>query len=941
MYVPERVLRGRDEELELLNAAVHATEEGSGSLVLIEGMAGIGKSVLIDEVVRAARRSKCRVATGRADELDQITPMGALLSGLCTGPRPLVTSDDLGGAPMGDQRMWMLDRLTAVLESEASRRPLVITVDDLQWADQATWLAVRALPERLFTLPILWVLARRPNPSPAPLAAAWRRLADGAAAVLHLGPIDGEAVAALTADLVGFPPSRELTRELSRAGGNPFYVAQLLHRFAESGALDISTGAARLRRGPPTGEVGALLPHLGSLSPEARRLVGIGAVLGQRFPLDVAAAMLGQPAGALVGAVAECREAQVLEDANDSLAFRHDLLREAAYAELPEPVRVALHRDAARILTAQGASSLEVAPHLARGARPGDAAAVIGLRSAATELLGTNPSAAADLALRAHELTPREDPGRAATGAAAVDALGWAGRLGEAEALGQQIRLEGGLDPVSEATIEIGIRRSWRQSVSRAYERPVPDRLVNDPLVPATLRISLLSFGRSSSTEDDSSDSARRMASLRAEAEASGDASGANLAVSDTWEAQVVTDTFQGRLTEALAGARAAVAWATERGLARWGRGFVFCLAHVLLALDRFDEAMETFQAADRGAQAIGATAIITMNEAMRGTAFLAAGRLDDAAAAAESARQMAEDFGLAWLWAVSSVVLGEVAFTQGDMAGAAAHAELVEPLVQDRTAPPETAWLSALLADAEGHPRRAVVALERAMETLLDGDYRLVIHKAERFPQLVSICRRAGRADLATAVSDRAAALAALNPTTSSFSGVAAHSRGLLERDGAMLAEAVQLLRGCSRPLALAAALEDAGAAKAAAGDDRQAVAELSEAYDISVGCDAHRVAARLRRELRSVGVVKRAAAVARPAVGWESLTEAEIAVVRLVAGGASSRAVAERLFLSVNTVNTHLRHVFTKLGIRSRVELARVVFQHDQGDGGGRVTT
>jgi DNA-binding CsgD family transcriptional regulator len=74
---------------------------------------------------------------------------------------------------------------------------------------------------------------------------------------------------------------------------------------------------------------------------------------------------------------------------------------------------------------------------------------------------------------------------------------------------------------------------------------------------------------------------------------------------------------------------------------------------------------------------------------------------------------------------------------------------------------------------------------------------------------------------------------------------------------------------------------------------------------------------------------------------VGWESLTEAEIAVVRLVAGGASSRAVAERLFLSINTVNTHLRHVFTKLGIRSRVELARVVFQHDQRDGGGSVTT
>ena len=146
-----------------------------------------------------------------------------------------------------------------------------------------------------------------------------------------------------------------------------------------------------------------------------------------------------------------------------------------------------------------------------------------------------------------------------------------------------------------------------------------------------------------------------------------------------------------------------------------------------------------------------------------------------------------------------------------------------------------------------------------------------------------------------------------------------------------ALESEAVRLLRGCSRPLALAAALEDAGAAKAA-GDTQQAAAELSEAYDICVGCGAERASARIRRRLRSVGVIKRAAAVARPAVGWDSLTEAEIAVVRLVAQGESSRAVAERLFLSVNTVNTHLRHVFGKLGIRSRVELARIVFEHEQ---------
>ena len=926
--VPERVLHGRDRERELLIAAVQAVEEGSSGVVLVEGMAGIGKSVLLDEVARAARRGHCRLAQGRADELDQITPLGALLDGLCAAPRPIVSRDEFRGAGVSDQRMWMIDRLQSVLEAEASRRALAITVDDLQWADHASWLAISSLPQRLFGSPILWVLARRPNPSSPPLSTAWRRLSDGGATMIQLGPIDDEAVAAMAVDRIGSRPGPELARELARAGGNPFYVDQLVNRLLDSGAVEVGAGVARLRRrGLHREKQTTVVPHLGSLSPGARRLVTIGAVLGQRFPLTVAAEMLGLPAGALVDDVADCREAQVLEVVGDSMAFRHDLLREAAYAELPEPMRVALHRDAARLLASHGASTIEVAPHLARGAGAGDAAAVTGLRNAATELLGRNPSAAADLAVRAIELTPRDDPGRAETGAFAVEALGWAGRLGEAEALGEQIRLEGGLDPVLEATIELGIRRSWTQSVTRPQERPVPERLLNDPLLPASLRISLLCLGEFSLMVDDLSNSARRIASLRAEA----DASGADMPISDTWQAQVMADWCQGKLADALAGARASVAWAAGRGLGPLGSGFNFSLGYVLFALDRLDEAMETFQLADQGARAIGATMVITLNETVRGAAFLAAGRLDDASAAAESARQMAEDFGLAWLVAQSSVVLGEVALTRGDMGSAGLHAERVEPLVQDRTAPPDMAWLSGVLADAGGDSRRALIVLERAFENLLAGDYRMVVHQAERLPRLVSICGRAGRSDLANAVSDRAHALAALNPTTPLFGGVAAHCRGLVERDSEVLRGAVQLLRGCSRPLALAAALEDAGDAQAAEGQGQQAAVELSEAYDISVRCDAQRAAARIRRGLRSVGIVKRAVAVARPTVGWESLTKAELLVVQLVAAGESSRAVAEQLFLSINTVNTHLRHVFAKLGVRSRVELSRVVFEHE----------
>jgi predicted ATPase len=135
-----------------LIAAVQAVEEGSTGVVFVEGMAGIGKSVLLDEVARAARRGHCHLAHGRADELDQITPLGALLDGLCAAPRPIVSRDEVRGAGVSDQRMWMIDRLQSVLEAEAeaSRRAFVITVDDLQWADHATWLAISSLPQRLF-----------------------------------------------------------------------------------------------------------------------------------------------------------------------------------------------------------------------------------------------------------------------------------------------------------------------------------------------------------------------------------------------------------------------------------------------------------------------------------------------------------------------------------------------------------------------------------------------------------------------------------------------------------------------------------------------------------------------------------------------------------------------------------------------------------------------
>jgi DNA-binding CsgD family transcriptional regulator/tetratricopeptide (TPR) repeat protein len=928
-FVPT-MLRGRDGELSRLSAMVDAVVSNRSGVAVVEGMAGIGKSALLEEVARIGDGAGCGVAAGGADELDRISPMGGLLGALRSGQPPVLTPGDLDGLPAADQRLLVLDRLYTILEVEAARRPLVITLDDLQWADDATLLAVGSLPLRLFSVPILWVLARRTSPASAPLETALGRLRDAGATTLRLGPIDEAAVATVVQDLVGSPPARPLATELRRAAGNPFYVAQLIQRLVATSGLEVRNGQAHLVDPDSSVDLAATITsHVASLSDPACRLLEIGSVLGREFLLTTVAELLNQPVGQLVAAVAECQRAQLLSDDGDLLVFNHDLVREAVYQQVPRSVRAALHGDVARLLLAQDATLLEAAPHLALGSRRGDTVAIDTLATVATDLLGRNPTAAADLAHRAFDLVPPGDPRRAAIGGLAADALGRAGRLGEAERLGDAILAEGHVDPATEAMIELAIRRSWAQAAAGPYPRPLPEHLLNSPDLPPALRAGLLGLDAVAAHFDDLAGAADRLSAIRTEAETSG----ADFAIATARIAQTVVQLYGGHLTDSLDGARTGAIWADEGGeysLRR--RGFPYAVACALYALDRLDEALEAFQAADREASRTGATFLSALNEAVRGQALLAAGRLEDAEAAAQSARQLAEDLRAGPPLGESLRVLGEVAIARGDFVAAAHWAAQLEPLLKNRLASPVAWWMPALLADVDGDSTRAVRVLEPEMERLATGDFRLVVLDSDRFPILMSLLLRADRRSWAGTVISAAERLTVLNPANSMLEGVLAHCRGILEQDRRLLADAVDLLGRSQRPLALAVASEDLGMLCIGVGDRAEGIRALSVAFDISTHCGAERQAGRLRRALRQVGVVKRSATVARPTAGWESLTEAEITVARRVAEGQTSRAVAEQLFVSTNTVNSHLRHVFTKLGVRSRVELVRALLDHDK---------
>ena len=165
-------------------------------------------------------------------------------------------------------------------------------------------------------------------------------------------------------------------------------------------------------------------------------------------------------------------------------------------------------------------------------------------------------------------------------------------------------------------------------------------------------------------------------------------------------------------------------------------------------------------------------------------------------------------------------------------------------------------------------------------------------------------------------------------NATAPLYHACALHAQGLIERDSAMLTNAAEQLRHSPRHLAVAAAWEDAAEALLQDGARDQGIACLRASIAAWERAGASRDETRVRARLRELGVHRRArvaGAKIRPVTGWGSLTVAENRVARLAAQGRTNKQIAEQLYLSPYTVATHLKHIFTKLEVTSRVELAR----------------
>jgi tetratricopeptide (TPR) repeat protein len=197
-----------------------------------------------------------------------------------------------------------------------------------------------------------------------------------------------------------------------------------------------------------------------SLLPEGTlEALRAASILGSSFALTDLSSVAGRSVADLSAVLAEAIRARIVEDDGDRLRFRHDLIREAIYQDLPTGMRVGLHREAGRRLAASGAAALRVAEHLARGAGTGDAEAIAWLTRAAREAASRSPAVAADLLERAVGLADPADPGRDRLLAERAGALMWSGRLPDAEAICRSL-LDRDHDPSVEASARLLLART-------------------------------------------------------------------------------------------------------------------------------------------------------------------------------------------------------------------------------------------------------------------------------------------------------------------------------------------------------------------------------------------------------------------------------------------------------------------------------------------------
>jgi ATP/maltotriose-dependent transcriptional regulator MalT len=356
-------------------------------------------------------------------------------------------------------------------------------------------------------------------------------------------------------------------------------------------------------------------------------------------------------------------------------------------------------------------------------------------------------------------------------------------------------------------------------------------------------------------------------------------------------------------------------------------------MVRALIAADGFEEATALCAAVRQAAEKLGGAWPEPLWYGCRAELLAAGGRLEDARVEAEAALRLAERSAPRDS-VPARVVLARISIHQGDLATASEQLRWCERLVAGDPSADEAGlnWALAQFHAASGRPAMMVQTLIN-VEGQVTTDPMLFAEAPTAAATLVRLAGQVGLGAEAEQAVEVARRITECNPAVQSLAAGAEHAKGVLRDDAEALQRAAEFYRLAARPLAAGSALEDAARVEQGTRNKKtRAVWLLESARDLYRDCGAERDMARVQKKLRRLGVRNvRGLTADRPKSGWESLTRAELRVVRAIVDGRTNREAAGILFLSPHTVDSHLRRVFSKLDINSRVELTKHFVAHE----------
>jgi DNA-binding CsgD family transcriptional regulator len=934
------LLVGRDDELSRLAAWIREVAGGRGRAVLVDGEPGIGKSALARAGCAAAVDAGCQVFWGAGDELGQALPLLPLLDALritqvTRDPRRDAISELLGGGAVAgkgaDLAAAAAEQLIALVDELCQDGPAVLVVDELQWADRTTVAVWSRLARSVRQLPLLLIGVLRPVPRRDDLRSLYRIV--GPAERLRLGRLAEPAVLELVAALAGGRPGDELARLADDAAGNPLYLTELLDALARSSCLAVDTAGVVELTGAATPDSlpEAIADRLGFLSEAARTVLRAAALLGDGFSVADLATVTDCSLADLLPALDEARAAGVLVAAGDDLGFRHPLIRKALYDEMPTAVRIAWHQVAASALAEARAPVERVARQLLPMVSTTDSRvpvppwAVRWLLDVATPLIGQAPVAAVALLRRAVRDAPLDDAVTGALAGRLADAYYRVGNVAQAERIACRA-----LDRVRDPDVHVDLQTTVVQCRGMTGRSAESLDALNDALTRPDLearhRARLLVLIARTHRDLGEVDTAGRVAK-KALVELG--------PVEDRWATGWALHVLS--LVAMMRGEWIDALPLFERALAIV-RGDPALIDLTLLlrinqsvafgALDRHAEALAAAGQARELADRTGSVMRLTQAQSALGRVMLRAGRWDDALAEVDV---VADDHKDPSVVCCDHGVAAIIHFHRGEAAAARRHLDVAAPYSErlgDLVVESMVRARSLALEHA-GAPERALAVLtdvlagEDAAEDLLGDTVRLAA--------------TIGDVRTAAEIEARVRALA-VKSTVPHHRALGLYCRGLIERDGTKLLRAADGYRDTGRPLAQAKALEAAAVAfaEARAEDRGSARAAFTHAIDLYSKLDAQWDVARLRALFRAFGIRRGPTVKHRQAThGWDSLTPTEGKIAALVVEGLSNPQIAARLYLSPRTVGTHVSHILNKLGVNSRIDIAREAARHQSASG------